>query len=386
MDSPATCHFCGSRQLAANLNFRKEVTGAEGAWRTVAELATVCICDSCLVWVEDTARVAGAGNGDPNGRLGFSYSGDMTTLSDDHCNYCWAQFLGEAYIIDLIPTGRTTGRGGRFRHVGEIRQQRICRFCYAWWRVTLRDPSAVTGTGFRREEGEMGGWRTSVACDTASVALLQRDEFILRQTVAAIGRNHHPLSLNDGPLLPLHSDKIVFICAGRRDRASAFLARVDPRLRARVAIIGRADCMEDARAALRLGALELLSSPLTPQQIVGAMERLTRPSPVNPARGNRTGLPLLGDPVTRDGVTQEHLLAVRPAPGEEPGRAAFMLRRFLRGYDQIGEDGEGNLQALVSCPAEDVDAVLDRLHTVFGEKARVTRKASSTPLRRQAAG
>ncbi len=131
IDAPPSCYFCGSRLIAASLNFRKEVTGSDGGWRSMTDLLTVPVCENCLVWVETTARVAGSGKGHPRGLLGFPYAGSVKTLSDEHCNYCWAQLFAEAYAVDLIPTGRAAGHGGRQRHAGEMHAQRVCRYCYA---------------------------------------------------------------------------------------------------------------------------------------------------------------------------------------------------------------------------------------------------------------
>ncbi len=230
----------------------------------------------------------------------------------------------------------------------------------------------------------MGGWRTTVASDAFSIALLERDDFTLAQTVGAIGRNFRKLALNDRAEVGAENNAVFVVCAGRRDRATAFVGRLDPRLRARVAVVGRADCMEDSVAALRLGAGELLASPLSPQQIVGFMERASRPPSPNPQRGKLLGLPILREPVARPTLIPDHLIAVRPANGEDLPRAALMLRRFLRGYDEIGEDGAGGLLALVSCSAEDIGSVVDRLTHVFGEKSQVTHKASSAAAARAA--
>ena len=54
-----------------------------------------------------------------------------------------------------------------------------------------------------------------------------------------------------------------------------------------------------------------------------------------------------------------------------------LLRRFLRGYDDIGSDGGDGLRVFVYCPDAAVERVLTRLRGLVESPALVTYRGSS---------
>lgn len=195
---------------------------------------------------------------------------------------------------------------------------------------------------------------------------------MVARTSEAMERSYVRVVADDVHTIPPHTRRVFFVGAGRKDRAFSFVASLPENLRASVAVIGRPDCMEDAIDALKLGAGDLLASPLSPQQVVGAMERLSETGALR-ERTKATGLPIY----RADDRTGGNLLTVKLGTGDELSLAALTLRRFLRGYDRVGEDGTGNLAALVYCPPEDMPAVVGRIEVVMGERAKVSFTAGS---------
>ena len=50
--------------------------------------------------------------------------------------------------------------------------------------------------------------------------------------------------------------------------------------------------------------------------------------------------------------------------------AAIYARRYLRGYDRVGVDAQGDLRLQVYCPSENVPLVLKRLASLAGDKGK----------------
>lgn len=352
--------------MHGELGLGRETRKPQHPWRAPDIPARYSLCRGCFEWASNLMAVAAARSSDAKA-LGVPIGHPEVQVTDQHCAYCASELLLESFVVDIVPNSREYVRSSLFRHVGVIRQQRLCGLCEAWWLSVLHDGSAMRGSSMRREEGPMGGWLAHVAFDAAAIFLLQRDAFVVQETVSAQGHQFAQVT----PHVARELEGGVLVAgAGRRDRVSRLLGHVPPeRLRATF-VVGRPDCMHDAAAAMRLGAGELLASPLSPQQIAGAFERLVE-LPALEARGPALGLPILREGEPRQGVPC-HLLLVRLPREEHVEAAALLLRRFLRGHDRVGEDGNGALAAMVYCEDVQIGGVLNRLRVVFRERAVIT--------------
>lgn len=363
LDSEA-CSSCGSSRVAGVLVFRRETPKASAAWLSVEQVAAHSLCRSCFDWAADLMHAATGGASAMRGMLGVPF-GAGHELDELHCNYCAAVLRNEAFALDLVPSGREFVRTSLFKHVGDIRQQRICRQCYGWWVTALRDSAALRGTSARAAEGPVGGWISTVGADAVGVYLLERDAFVLAETLQVMGHGFAPIAPHDVRKFAGH---VFFVTAGRRDRATVVVSQLPEEARPGVIVIARPDCLADAGEALRAGAGDFLASPLSPQQIAGAFQRICDPH-LPARRGARTGLPLYAAAAPRSA----HTLRVVPGPNDDPRLTALLLRRFLRGYDRLGEDVDGSLLAMLGdCPEAAVDGIIQRLQPVLGDRTRIT--------------
>ena len=118
----------------------------------------------------------------------------------------------------------------------------------------------------------------------------------------------------------------------------------------------------------------MLVSPLTPQQVAGAFDRLGDPS-WDSERDPILGLPLVAGGEARHGFPC-HRIAVTPVASDDPWEVALLLRRALRGYDRLGADADGGLAVLLYCRDEHLGRTLARLETVLAGRVRLAAVAS----------
>jgi hypothetical protein len=234
-----------------------------------------------------------------------------------------------------------------------------------WCRTSIHHPSSLRGTGQRAAEGPAGGWLTAASFDAAAHQLFGADANVLVQTVETMGNNVAFVAPN-GARLEGFDARVLFLGAGGRFSATSILGAMLADQRRRVVVVARPDALDDAFGALRLGAGDLLASPLSPQQISGAFERLAGPPP---QRDVATGLPSYGEDTEPRFGQPCNLLYVKPGHSESVEMAAFLLRRFLRGYDRVGLHPSGCLELRVYCPPEHVPAVRARLRLVVTESS-----------------
>jgi hypothetical protein len=181
---------------------------------------------------------------------------------------------------------------------------------------------------------------------------------------------------------PTDGSAVLFIAAGKLDRATTVVRAVPQRIRSHCVVVARLDHMADAVGALSLGAADLLVAPLSPQQVTGAFDRIGDPG--RAAKDPATGLRIL------DGATQArfgypgHAIRVRPSHPEDLLSTVLMLRRYLRGYDSVGVDGNGAAVAVVYCPADHVQAVMQRMPVFLGDRVKLEMIASTSKTARAA--
>lgn len=377
----SACKVCGSERVGGEVLFRREMARKGMAWLSLELLGSEALCLGCYGWM---STIMGAASGDDAdaGALGMPVSSDSPVGPGGRCDYCAAELPRYCFAVDLVPDSRRFVRSSLLHHVGQIRQHRVCRQCYAWLRSVLEDSSAMRGASSRQGEGPTGGWLTTIAADAAALFLLRRDEAVLAQTVATMGRSLRRPTVAEAQALGGTDPPVIFVAPNQFGRAAMIAGSLPALARARMVVVARPDSLGDAAEALRRGAGDLLASPLSPQQIAGAMERVL--SGVGSERGEAAGLPIYRAPVARPGVAC-HSVLLRPAAGDDARAVALLARRFLRGYDRIGEDGKGALVALIYCNEPDLTGVLRRMRLLLGERCTLQRAAKAAPLERQQA-
>jgi len=267
------------------------------------------------------------------------------------------------------------------RHVGSVKQHRLCYQCHAWWRTTLNDPSAVRGTSYRADDGPFGSWSTTHAFHAYSIYRGERDIDLLDGTVHSGSTTFRPIDVEDLTREPFDGRGVLFIGAGKLDRATSIVRSVPESARRRCVIVARPDCVQGAMAAMSLGAGDLLVSPLSPQQVTGSFDRLGDASRLS--RDGETGLPILTETAPKFGQPG-HLIRVQPATNADLMPTVMLLRRYLLGYDRVGVDGKGGAVAVVYCPAEHLSAVVQRMPVFLGGRVRIESVAPPAALKKVA--
>ncbi|OAI39281.1 hypothetical protein AYO38_07945 [bacterium SCGC AG-212-C10] len=341
-------------------------------WNTGETAFIAPLCSSCFDWAAHLARIASDATAQDANMLGVPVAVNAPPghNRDRHCDYCYAELGDEAIGLDLAPLRSLTSRqrGGVTRHV--IRQQRLCRQCYTWWRTVIADSSTVRGTSWRNGEGALGGWRSTVAFNVCGLFLQPRDQGVLEQTVLSMGRTFTASRPADVREWQRREDAIFFVGCGKSGRAKTICQGLAEDVRARVVLVSRPDSVADMAAALNSGAGDFLASPLSPQQVSGAFERVASP-PASLGRDAATGLLLLDGPASNS-ADPVHGLTIRQPGDGDVAATAVILRRFLRGYDLVGMSAEGELTAHVRCQPEAVLNVIQRLQLILGERAEIS--------------
>ncbi len=367
MDVSTPCQVCGSTLCAAEVTFSREVLTAETVWHPVASLGQASLCEDCAGWFGELMQTAAVGQGDTRGRLGIPTRSSAARTAENGCDYCHSGLGGVAFAVDVVPfTAGGAARGPR--RALPIRHQRLCGYCAAWLQSVMYDPSAMLGQSDRRDEGPMGVWRSVQVSNVATCRLGTMDNLVVATTIGANGLT--PVEV-DAARMPdaLQAGHVGFMGAGGRE-AERLVRRLAPNLLAKLAVVAHVDGLDDAFAAMRAGAADFLASPLSPQQVAGSVDRLMSGVPQT-ERGPLLGLPVYRGPI-RDGYGTALPIVVRLLKPEHAPMAALLLRRFVRGYDRVGEDGERNLRALIYCPADHLPFVVGRLTPLMADVARVS--------------
>ncbi len=364
--TPVRCRMCFGASVGGDIMFRKEIRRGF-AWVSNQALETYALCAECFPWASGVISMVVRGEGADSGLLGVPFPQAELPDSPELCSYCRRELKTDAVGTDVVPTRRDFVRRSLSRHVGGIQQHRLCSECYHWTRSILEDSSAMKGASSRAAEGPSGNWLATADFHAYGVGLLKRDEFVLQQTVEGSGRQYERRVASTSGV-PEDGETVLFVGAGKGQRTAGLIASQTAAQKARTVIVARSDSAPDAFAAMLEQAGDLLVSPLSPQQVAGAFDRLRDPRAIR-GRDAATGLPRYRVDETRFGMPA-HQISAALHKGVTLQEAAIYARRYLRGYDRVGVDGEGNLRLQVYCPTENVPLVLKRLTSLAGDKGK----------------
>lgn len=360
------CVLCARAAIAGSLSFGEETREADGPWQADATATAFALCDQDYSRITGLADVSVKGFNEDAIVLGIPQIESTMVMGSGHCDCCQAQLGETATTMELFPSGITFVGGKRTRRAGTIRRLRLCIACHGWWLSLLRDPSFMNGTAWRNGEGNPGGWRSIPHGDAVFAHLGRRDELILAMTMEADGRRARRIA----PATKVHDDEFGFVRAGRADRATRFILSLPREVRGRFAVVAQADQLGDAEGALKRGAREILASPLSPQQIVGAGVRSL--GSTIPGRDPKTGLCRLGPPLKEYGPSHAQI-RVTPRGEATALEVVLLVRKFVRGWDEIEADGAGNVVLRLYAEKADVESTLGRLRFALGTVANFDR-------------
>ncbi|MCC7366243.1 MAG: hypothetical protein IT303_17940 [Dehalococcoidia bacterium] len=346
------------------------------------------VCMRCLRWFGHVLDLAARPHDMDPGVLGFPARREGGRACMNCCNFCLGELGGERFTVSLSQS-RTSITDRQW----PPRQYRLCRGCFTWARLAVHDRTALSGTSHRAGEGAMGSWRQAAARDACMAYLDPRDAFTVEATLTAMHRQVARITMRctwecgliggsggaAGHALPTAhglvcgSDSGILLAAGQDGRAREFVGTLSPEQRARVFVVARQDTLSDAFEALRAGAAELLSSPLSPQQVSGALDRMGQPGLVS--QRNRNGVPAYR--VAASNGISAHGFAIRPGERMPAASLLLLLRRFVRGYDLVGQWPDNRLQVVAFCDDARKGAVLERLKLAAGRSAVVELRESA---------
>ena len=326
-----SCDRCGGPNVCGELLVRIEQQRPDQGWTTTRLVQKRDFCEECFAALSQTVRQAAVGVSEA-GMLGYPVPERASVSAHGlNCGLCRARLGDEAFGIDLVPTERHSVKRGKLRNGGAIQQHRVCFQCRTWCQTVANNGAAGQTTVARSAEGPFGAWFAGEPTDSVALGLSERDAFVISSVALDAGRAFRigEAGTGTGP------GESLFIAASTGTRARRLIENlVSTRERAKVVVVGRPDTLDDAFEALRLGAGDLLVSPLSPQQVTGAYRR-SQEAQAGAARDPRSGLRVYGSELPLFGMPANGIKVTLKSP-KLLFQTALVLRRFVRGGDGSG--------------------------------------------------
>lgn len=366
--------MCDSYTPGGSASVRREFREAFQVQVVSSDLESTRLCDGCF---EMACQVLDAAVG-PNERRpkGASFSMVEGMLNREQCNFCRCFLHRESFVLDLVPGQRQTLGQHRYRYIGQLREFRLCYACLAWCRALFYDASDNNRDQSADDAEDAEPQRDlALVSDAASIHLLAGDARLLASMVRDAGYEYRQLRLR-APFTLEPEGPPVFVAAGTGSSATALLAAIEPAARPRVVVVARYDALEDLGSSLALGAGAFVTSPIDASQVTGAFARVRqalagRAAPRHPNLGVRI-LPTTSTASERS----SEMFGVTLKNGTPVIEAAWLLRRFLRGYDRVGVDIHGAPKAQTFCAPGDSAKVMSRIHALLGERLELVHEGT----------
>ena len=375
-----SCDRCGGPNVCGELLVRVEQQRPDQGWTTTRLVRKQDFCEDCFGVLSQIVRQAAVGIADV-GMLGYPVPERASVYAHGlNCGLCRARLGDEAFGIDLVPTERHSVKRGKLRNGGAIQQHRVCYQCRTWCETVANNGAAGQTNVGRSAEGPFGAWFAGEPTNSVAVGLSDRDAFVISSVVLDGGRAFRTV---EGGVASMAPAETLFIAASTSTRSRRMIENLpSPRERARVVVVGRSDAIDDAFEALRLGAGDLLVSPLSPQQVTGAYRR-SQELQAGAARDPRSGLRVYGAEPPLFGMPANPIRITLKSP-KLLFQTALLLRRFVRGYDRIGVDQHGELCVIAYCPPDHVAVIVERLSSFLGTDAQVESAGNAAATRNAA--
>lgn len=328
--------LCGCCQRTS-ASLRLVSTGGAHRW-------TAALCPRCVRWlhgvIEDARR-------DMPGLVGMPTANGRDLLFDDQCRLC-------RRIPEEPPTRiaceTAAGVPAPFPALS------LCTPCDTWLAEIARDGRSAQRRSTRAIDGPYGLWlhpnlrALRVAVDVADTAA--------RETVLAACAE---MGVDAGDWREVPDPSVLFLEVPGR----SFRATERGLLDARRVLLAPLTARRDLLASLGPSVADWLTVPLTPQQVTAALARSRSVGARPRAWDVRLGLPVIAP--TGD---LPPALLVEPLGAADPFELAWLLKRFARGYDDVGSLG-GAIVLLPRLPRAALDDVARRIARVLGARASV---------------
>lgn len=345
--SAERCHCCQAAESAYTLLARNPRAAAEG-WRHA-------LCLECILWLKHT--VSQIRSDSDTGLFGSPSGNGRAMLFDDQCQVCRIPGEGQLTVAAQGPKP-------------PWKELTLCASCASWLGSLAAAGASARGRSFRVIDGHYGEWphpnlrALTVEIDVGDYSARAAITAACEKMGVAIGR--------DGSVLITE--------ASTGGYATKRMAEDAPNKRLSRVVLSTVDTEDDLRGALLAGADDWLTLPLTPQQVSGALTRALRQRNSR----NRDEASLLPRIVSLPDLPP--VLLVEPEEGTSPFQAAWLCRRFARGYDEIGEF-KGAIALFPRAPNTDTELVRLRLERLLRGRCRLRSPgAGFRPPRFEAAG
>jgi hypothetical protein len=356
----STCATCGSGKRAWGF-VRFRPMRVDTGWVTdeSATIARVPVCEACESWLAGLVASARGFRSPVEGLFGAPSAAGRRLVFEDQCQVCCEMPGGVGSLIEtLVQPGSRAALPRTF----------ACVFCSAWLFSLATDGKSARDGASREIDGPYGDWPHANLREVFVEADV--DDRGVAQTIAEACR---VMEVAMAAALP---GSVLFVEASGGGRAAPRIAR-DRVYRTATIVVAPITARRDLLASLDAGATNWLTAPLTPQQVSAALGATL------PHR-----LPRMNwDPVTALPFAQlegsgRPALVIEPAGAMDPFEAAWLTRRFSRGYDQV-VSANGQIVLLPRAPQDQLELVRERLTHLLGGRCTITPYvAADVPVRR----
>jgi len=319
------------------------------------------LCPACLAWL--TSVVDGSALGSPAASVLAAPSTEGRLLRFlDQCNVCRSTLAPRTgAVVESLPAAGVPG---------PWRARLVCIPCEGWIANLAMDARSARGSTSRALDGEYGRTvhrRLSSLTFEVNAGSNDVTEALI-DACASLG----VLQAQGG------APSVRFVEAGR---PAGTRARLRPGVVVQTVILAPYGAYEAVAAHLAAAAFEWVTLPFTPHLIAAVLSRLVEPLMVPLPRDKDSLLSVL-QPVEPFPAAAY----VRPALGVSAFDAAWLVRRFARGYDDLGVVS-GRIVFVPRVPAHSFDAVIARLNRNLSGRATLVPLARQSPFERfEAAG
>ncbi len=325
------CPCCG-RQVKAEWEFDIRPMRHYRNWRPdpLRTGTTVPLCEGCAEWLGGLAAAARTPDG-THRVFGGPSAGDRKLVFEDQCQVCCELPTERAAKLSWLSPG------------GRSLEVFACTGCEAWLTALASDGRTVRGSGDRQVDGPYGNWPHPNM--QGLQARLEIEDHAARSLVAescrAMGMT---ITAADADLLLTQATTAGHAARSVKERRGRDLA---------VIVLAGLQARRDLSQALDAGARSWMTVPATPQQVTAAISLATRGAAG--AWEPETCLPIVD-------VTQleRPVVQCEPLSGTDLFELGWLLKRFSRGYDEVGWH-DGTVLVIPRAPSDQVGGVAARL-------------------------
>jgi len=325
------CPCCG-RAISAEWEFDIRPMRLYRSWRPDGHRpgSAVPLCESCAEWLGGLAAAARTPDG-THRVLGGPSSGNRKLVFEDQCQVCCEMPVERAAKLAWVAPS------------GERVELFACTGCEAWLTALASDGRTVRGDGDRDIDGPYGNWPhpnlrgLKVNLDIED----NTTRALIAETCRAMGME---LTAEPADLLLTQATATGHAARKIRERKGLDLTAV---------VVAGLRARRDLEQALEAGARCWATVPITPQQLTAALSHASRGD--SGAWDAETCLPILDIRKLDRPVVQ-----CEPFPGTELFELGWLLKRFSRGYDEVGWHN-GTILVVPRAPSGHISSVAARL-------------------------